>query len=101
MAVKDLVNNSIDENTVTIFSKSWCPHCKAAKALFEAKYPDVQKKIFELDLMDEGAEIQNYLYEKTGQRTVPNVFVKKEHIGGNDDTQAANKSGKLQTLINA
>ncbi|KAF5361556.1 hypothetical protein D9757_008385 [Collybiopsis confluens] len=101
MAVKDLVNESIDGNTITIFSKSWCPYCKKAKALFKEKYPDVEAKIFEIDLMDEGTEIQSYLYEKTGQRTVPNIFVKKQHIGGNDDTQAAAKNGRLDKLIRA
>ncbi|KAH7868715.1 glutaredoxin [Lentinula edodes] len=101
MAVQELLNSSIDENTVTIFSKSWCPYCRAAKSLFEKEYPDVPTKIFELDEMEEGAEIQSYLAQKTGQRTVPNIFVNKQHIGGNDATQAAFRSGKLQTLIAA
>ncbi|KAJ3710032.1 thioredoxin-like protein [Lentinula raphanica] len=75
MAVKDLVESSIDENTVTIFSKSWCPYCRASKALFEREFPDVPTVILELDEMSEGAEIQDYLAKKTGQRTVPNIFV--------------------------
>ncbi|KAJ3758773.1 glutaredoxin [Lentinula raphanica] len=101
MAVEQLVDSSIDENTITIFSKSWCPYCKASKGLFQREFPDVPTKIFELDQMEEGAEIQAYLAKKTGQRTVPNIFVNKEHIGGNDDTQAAFKSGKLTTLVAA
>ncbi|KAJ3839485.1 glutaredoxin [Lentinula raphanica] len=101
MAVKDLVESSIDENTVTIFSKSWCPHCRASKALFEREFPDVPTVILELDEMSEGAEIQDYLAKKTGQRTVPNIFVNKKHIGGNDATQAAFRNGKLKTLIAA
>ncbi|KAJ3818410.1 thioredoxin-like protein, partial [Lentinula raphanica] len=67
--------SSIDENTITIFSKSWCPYCKASKGLFQREFPDVPTKIFELDQMEEGAEIQAYLAKKTGQRTVPNIFV--------------------------
>ena len=59
----------------------------------------VQAKIFELDEMDNGSDIQAKLLDKTGQRTVPNVFVKGEWIGGNDDTQAAKQSGKLQELL--
>ena len=33
--------------------------------------------IFRLDELDEGSEIQEYLAEKTGQRTVPNIFISK------------------------
>jgi len=49
--------------------------------------------------MDNGSEIQDELLSMTGQNTVPNVFVKGEHIGGNDDTQAASKSGKINELL--
>ena len=49
--------------------------------------------------MDDGRDIQDALLEMSGQKTVPNVWVKGEHLGGNDDTQAAAKSGKLQELL--
>ena len=39
------------------------------------------------------------LMQMTGQRTVPNVFVKGQHIGGNDDSQAAAKDGKLKEML--
>lgn len=51
--------------------------------------------------MDNGSEIQNYLADKTGQRTVPNIFIKGQHIGGSDDLTKANSSGKVKTLIGA
>jgi glutaredoxin 3 len=35
----------------------------------------------------------------SGQKSVPNVFVKGKHMGGNDDTQAAAKEGKLQEML--
>jgi glutaredoxin 3 len=54
----------------------------------------------ELDEITNGAAIQNALLDMTGQRTVPNVYVKGMHVGGNDDTQAAAKSGKLQEMLN-
>ena len=50
---------------------------------------------------EEGVELQNALLEMTGQRSVPNVFVKGQHVGGNDDTQAAARSGKLQEMLAA
>ncbi|KAF8079330.1 thioredoxin-like protein [Lyophyllum atratum] len=99
MTVKELVDSTIQNKKVAIFSKSWCPYCKKAKAVFDREFPDVEKEIIELDERDDGDAIQAYLLEKTGQRTVPNVFVDGEHIGGNDDVQAGWKSGRLTKLI--
>lgn len=48
-----------------------------------------------------GADIQNYLGEKTQQRTVPNIFIKGQHIGGNSDLSSLKSSGKLKSLIEA
>jgi len=39
------------------------------------------------------------LYEISGQKTVPNVFVKGKHLGGNDETHASAQSGDLQRLL--
>lgn len=49
--------------------------------------------------MENGAEIQSALLDISGQRTVPNVFIKGKHLGGNDDTQAAARSGKLEEML--
>lgn len=38
--------------------------------------------------MDDGAAIQDALQDISGQRTVPNIFIAKKHIGGNSDLQA-------------
>uniref|UniRef100_A0A8C8VJL8 thioredoxin-disulfide reductase (NADPH) n=1 Tax=Pelusios castaneus TaxID=367368 RepID=A0A8C8VJL8_9SAUR len=53
----------------------------------------------ELDLTDDGPNIQEVLAELTGQRTVPNVFVNGTHVGGYDKTFQAYKSGSLQNLL--
>lgn len=46
-----------------------------------------------------GPQIQNYLFEKTGQRTVPNVFVESKHLGGADRVQELFESGELVKLV--
>lgn len=46
---------------------------------------------------DDGSAIQSTLGEMTGQTTVPNIFIAKEHIGGNSDLQA--KKNNLKTLL--
>ena len=51
------------------------------------------------DQRDDGADIQGAVLDISGQRTVPNVFIKGKHLGGNDDTQNAVRSGKLQEML--
>ncbi|KAI9794570.1 MAG: hypothetical protein M1816_004457 [Peltula sp. TS41687] len=85
-AAKTKAEQIIEENAVAVFSKSYCPYCKETKKLLSnlgAKY-----FALELDQIDDGAEIQNALEDITGQRTVPNIFINKQHIGGNSDLQA-------------
>lgn len=55
--------------------------------------------MFELDRMDDGAELQQALEDLTGQRTVPNNFINKKHIGGNSDLQDLQRKGKLIPLL--
>mmetsp|Transcript_10692 Transcript_10692/g.13522 ORF Transcript_10692/g.13522 Transcript_10692/m.13522 type:complete len:135 (-) Transcript_10692:45-449(-) len=93
----EFVKEEIAANDVVVFSKSLCPFCKKTKKLFEDLKIDA--KVYELNKMDDGSDIQAALLELSGQRTVPNVFIKGEHLGGNDDTQAAAKNGKLQEML--
>jgi glutaredoxin 3 len=86
---------------VIIYSKSYCPYCKKTKSLFQSEFPHVKATIFELDQMQEGSELQSALTEVTGQRTVPNVWVKGQFIGGNDDTHNIFRSGKLKEMLSS
>lgn len=96
-----------------VFSKSYCPYCKSAKALLE-KSGAVYKAI-ELDeecklycslwqhsteansTPADGSDIQNALETISGQRTVPNIYIKQKHIGGSSDLNAL--GGKLGGLL--
>merc|ERR1712003_194832 len=97
-AATAFVNKEVAANDVVIFSKSYCPFCKKTKALF-ADELKIDASVLELDTMDDGADIQAALLELTGQKTVPSVWIKGEHIGGSDDTAAANKDGKLKAML--
>ncbi|KAB5590902.1 hypothetical protein CTheo_5654 [Ceratobasidium theobromae] len=88
MAVTDKVESAIANNKVVIFSKSWCPYCSRAKTTLKSRVSENDIAIFELDEMEDGTEIQNYLHGKTNQRTVPNIFIRQIHIGGNDALQS-------------
>jgi glutaredoxin 3 len=48
-------------------------------------------------LLDDGSAIQAALSDITGQSTVPNVFIKQQHIGGNSDLQAI--KGQLPNML--
>ncbi|UJR16572.1 hypothetical protein I4U23_003473 [Adineta vaga] len=98
-AIANLIEKYIEDNDVMVFSKSWCPYCtKIKSALRSAK---IEFYSIELDKMSE--DIQEGLIEKTKQETVPNIFIKQQHIGsvcGCDKTLAALKSGRVATLLN-
>ena len=81
--LKATIEADIKNNNVMVYSKSYCPHAGATKTLLKQK--GINAKIIELDNVDNGAAIQQMLKEITGQGTVPNVFIKGEHIGGNSD----------------
>ena len=93
----DFVNAEIAAHDVVVFSKSYCPFCEMTKDLLEDL--KVEATVYELDQMDDGADIQNALLDLSDQSTVPNVFIKGEHIGGNDAVQDAAEAGTLQTKI--
>ncbi|KAF1958300.1 glutaredoxin [Byssothecium circinans] len=94
-ATKTKVQSIIDENPVAVFSKSYCPHCRAAKQLLSAS--GAKFYAIELDQVDDGSDIQSALKDITGQGTVPNIFIGTQHIGGNSELQA--KKGDLSTLL--
>ncbi|XP_010550440.1 PREDICTED: glutaredoxin-C3 isoform X2 [Tarenaya hassleriana] len=93
------VQNAIFSNKIVIFSKSYCPYCMAAKRIFREL--NEHPFIVELDLRDDGPQIQYELLEFVGRRTVPQVFVNGKHIGGSDDLRASFQSGQLQKHLAA
>ncbi|KAK6928364.1 Glutaredoxin [Dillenia turbinata] len=87
----------VTTNPVVVFSKTYCPYCINVKKLLSdlgANYKNI-----ELDVEGDGREIQSALFEWTGQRTVPNVFIGGKHIGGCDSTTDLHKDGKLVPLL--
>ncbi|KAF6828886.1 glutaredoxin [Colletotrichum musicola] len=100
MAVtKQQVQSIIDENAVVVFSKSYCPYCRATKSTLDELNADY--KVIELDQVraSDGAEIQDVLESISGQRTVPNSYISQKHIGGNSDIQGLLKGNKLENLL--
>lgn len=89
----------LKRSPIIIFSKSYCPFSKKAKAIF-AKYAITPVPfIVELDLHELGPQLQDKLLDTTGRRTVPNVLINGKSIGGGDDVEALDKDNKLVDKI--
>lgn len=82
--------------TVTIYSTDTCPYCVAAKRFLDGK--GVPWSEVNLTGDDDGRVA---LVERTGRRTVPQIFVEDVHIGGYDDLRALDTKGGLLPLVSA
>ena len=80
---------------VTMYSTGVCPYCMRAEQLLHAKCVTALIKI-RVDL--EPAR-RAEMMEKTGRRTVPQIFIGDTHVGGCDDLCALELDGKLDPLL--
>ncbi len=80
--------------TVTIYSTEWCSYCNAAKRFLTGKGIPWE----DIDLTEDDAG-RVALEERTGRRTVPQIFVGPVHIGGYDDLRALDNQGGLMPLV--
>ncbi|CAI5473228.1 unnamed protein product [Closterium sp. Yama58-4] len=93
----ELVKQKNGEHPVVVYSKTWCPYCMDVKRLLTKLH--TKMLVVELDELVEEDELQQALYDLTGQRTVPNVFIGGNHIGGCDATVSLHMQGKLVPLL--
>mmetsp|Transcript_13947 Transcript_13947/g.16829 ORF Transcript_13947/g.16829 Transcript_13947/m.16829 type:complete len:198 (-) Transcript_13947:619-1212(-) len=96
-SLEQLIVEKNEQNPIMIYSKSYCPFCTQVKSLFSEM--EVDYTAVELDNIVEADAIQDTLLQMTGQRTVPNVFIGGNHIGGCDDTFALLRSGDLEKIV--
>merc|ERR1712110_94145 len=95
MSVQAEIDQFIKQYPVFVISKSYCPFCAKAKdALKNYSIPSDKIKIMEIENHKDGGEIQNYMNQLTGGRSVPRVF-----IGGGSETTALHQSGELERKI--
>ena len=98
MATKKLVQTFIKGNKVAMFSKSFCPFCDMAKSVL-SKAGVNNLATLELDLLKNGPEIQDELVLLTKQKTVPQVFINQNFVGGGTDVKKLFENGKLHKLL--
>ena len=80
---------------VLMYSTAVCPYCIMAERLLKAKGVETIEKI-RVDL-DPGQRAD--MMQKTGRRTVPQIYIGDTHVGGFDDLSALDREGKLDSLL--
>lgn len=82
---------------VTMYSTGICPFCQRAERLLRAKGVSAIDKI----RVDLEAERRVEMMEKTGRRTVPQIYIGETHVGGYDELAALERAGQLDGLLQA
>ena len=80
---------------VEIYTTMWCPYCARAKALLDGK----GVAFTEISLDEEPNRRSEMMQRAHGGRTVPQIFIDGEHIGGCDDIMALSRAGKLDPKL--
>lgn len=81
---------------VLMYSTGVCPYCVMAERLLTSKgVKEIEKIRIDLD-----PEQRAEMMQKTGRRTVPQIYIGDTHVGGFDDLSALDRAGKLDPLLN-
>lgn len=82
---------------IIMYTTPVCPYCVRAKALLKRKGIE---KITEIDVSRDAAIREDMMQKAGGKRTVPQIFISGQHVGGCDDLYALDSAGKLDGLLN-
>lgn len=82
---------------VRMYSTRVCPYCQMAERLLRSKgVPEIEKILIDVD-----PALRAEMMEKTGRRTVPQIYIGDTHVGGYDDLAALDRAGGLDPLLAA
>jgi len=82
-------------NKVVMYSTGYCPYCTRAEMLLKQRGVTEIEKI----RIDSNPEQRAIMMERTGRRTVPQIYIGETHVGGYDDLAALDRAGKLVPLL--
>lgn len=82
---------------VEIYTTFLCPYCARAKALLEKKGVAYN----EIDVSSDAALRDEMTVKAGGKRTVPQIWIGGQHVGGCDDLYALERAGKLDPMLQA
>lgn len=80
---------------VVMYSTAVCPYCVMAERLLKSRGVENIEKI----RVDLDPSIRENMMQKTGRRTVPQIYIGETHVGGFDDLSALDRAGKLEPLL--
>jgi glutaredoxin 3 len=80
---------------ITMYSTGICPFCQMAERLLRSKGVSAIDKI----RVDLEPERRVEMMEKTGRRTVPQIYIGETHVGGYNDLAALDHAGRLDELL--
>jgi GrxC family glutaredoxin len=80
--------------TVIIYTTNYCPYCSAAKAFLRSKNVEFE----EIDVTDDPAR-RTEMERLSARRTVPQIFIDEQSIGGYDDARLLDATGELDRLL--
>lgn len=81
-------------NKIEIYSTPICPFCHRAKSLLDSKGVSYE----EIDVSRDTKRMAEMI-ERSQRRTVPQIFIDGQHIGGSDDLMRIKQSGELDKLL--
>ena len=81
---------------IEIFTTALCPYCASAKALLDRKGVRYEETDVTFD-----PEKRKDVMERSGRRTVPQIWIDGKHVGGCDDLYALDAEGKLDPMLKA
>ena len=79
---------------VLMYSTGVCPYCVMAERLLVSKGVTIDKVRVDLEPARRAE-----MMERTGRRTVPQIYIGETHVGGYDDLAALDQAGKLDELL--
>lgn len=80
---------------VVLYTKDYCPYCKAAKALLAKKGVNFVNH----EISEDAAKRRKMIARANGRTTVPQIFIGDFHVGGYTDLAALNSAGQLDALL--
>jgi glutaredoxin 3 len=81
---------------IEMYTTAWCPYCERARQLLQGK----GAAFAEINI-EEHPERRAEMVQRSGRRTVPQIFISGQHIGGSDDLHALDNAGGLDKLLAA
>ena len=86
--------SSASKPRVTLYTTAYCGYCVRAERLLAARGADVHRI-----RVDEHPAERVAMVQRTGRRTVPQIYIGDQHVGGYDDLAALDRAGRLVAML--